>query len=392
LCQLTFIDTNDFSFNRVFLINALQQNAQRNHKDGWGYFTRHSGVLRYAGDASVITNIGGIVADTIKYVEPIIAHVRNASAPKVISVENSHPFQTDKLVLAHNGTLELDKFEKNDEKLVDSAIFLKKLDERYDGSNFVSSIQEAMKLFNGKFAFLIYSKLEKKFFVIRGETATLFKIDIINEKTKEKIGYVINTEKDDMGFSLVRSINLLLLLGLDYSYNLPVEEIPINSIFEVKNKELIKIGDLKETKRWEYNRTVWDNNKGTWEKEIPTTVKGDSSSQIANFITIMTRSGLSIGDIDEIFFHITGEGMLGASKEDIASVDNYIIKTLIKRMDGNNQLRRTWDNIIRYSPKRPYIGYNIQFPYILHPFKELRKIADDLKKEVEEKEEVNLAE
>lgn|GEM_PF-231488 len=111
MCRLFGLVANkevDVCFSMHESNNSFEDMGQRN-PDGWGigwYDKSGPHIEKYAEDASDSERFRSISKEVKSKI--FIAHVRKASCGN-ISDENSHPFQYDKWIFAHNGTVVRDK-------------------------------------------------------------------------------------------------------------------------------------------------------------------------------------------------------------------------------------------------------------------------------------------
>jgi predicted glutamine amidotransferase len=387
MCELILVNTSDPVFNKFALLNLLIQDAPKN-QDGAGFYCPGGTLFKTNLAANNLLNLGELIQPNIKNNNPIIGHVRNASwinKTKLLR-EHSHPFETDKLVFAHNGTLTRKVYKKDDPTLMDSQIFLNELDALYTGNNMVEALQKAYALFDGKFAFLIYSKIEKNYYVVRGETATLFTTTI--QKGEEIIGYVINTEKEDLKDGLLRTINNLGAFSrYSYRYSADIKEIKKNTIFKANPLELEEVAELKESKRettcaitaeeWEAQSGYWD--RGTYVKYAPKAVTNSFLELTLKIKEVLCELSLTLNDLDKILFVTRNCGIMGASIIDFRFVYETILLECKKNFDKYPKFPIYWRSI-RESELDPYNKYKIQFPYYLHNYIEIKDLAKALDK------------
>jgi predicted glutamine amidotransferase len=200
---------------QALLANQLVVNTRVTHQDGMGvaYFDKKYNGFFIRGTTPPSKNdklwqeyIEEL--DSVRY--PVIAHVRRASTYTTDKQESHlHPFYDADtgIVLAHNGTLEFldeERRKKTEEEfpnMIDSQVFFqilleefKKNGELKKDERIVKSLQDAMSQFYGKFAFLL--RLGKTYYVIRGESASLYKATIYDGE--DRVGFVINTELDSL--------------------------------------------------------------------------------------------------------------------------------------------------------------------------------------------------
>ena len=269
MCQLIFSNLKDKKLNSLAVYTLATKGVSTYNKDGFGLFSTDCGIKKTKIPASCITNLGNFIRNGLVTSAPVIAHIRQSSFKNknLIDDEHAHPFETEKLVLAHNGTLEFEDWKKNNDvkykNMIDSQMFLTELNERYT-DNLITALQETMLEFDGKFAFLIYDKIKKRFYVIRGSTATLFRDDVIlKDSANKNLGFVLDTDKETLEEGILVLNNLIqLTLGFPIEYDsAKITEIEKESIFilDEKGEELIKAGELKETTKAYTTTTYYKN-------------------------------------------------------------------------------------------------------------------------------------
>jgi predicted glutamine amidotransferase len=391
MCQLIFVNTGNLILNKLAITTQLITDAKDSHKDGWGFYTPTGGLRKTQLAASLTTNVGVLIDENVKTSEPIIGHVRNASTSygyKSVTPENSHPFQTDKLVLAHNGTLEF-----KDEKLmrdvkylemIDSEIFLTRLSDIYipESMELRDALKSCMEEFCGKFAFLIYDKIKKDHYIVRGLTSTLFRYDLIKQDTKEYQGFIINTEEKSLldGFFLFN--NYSQLFGSRFIYDSKtVKSLDTESIYKLEGDEIRKLDSITETKKVikSYPTTYlgWvgqdENNYKFSNQRVPL-------SEVENMVdildTFIITFKIDISYLDEIFVFLFGSGILGITKENL----DYFIKVIIPKFEeicrkSEYKVIKEWDklkkepNLLKFTAEK-----DIQFPYLFENYLILREI------------------
>lgn len=274
MCELTLVNMKDRDLNKTWVkIQAIINS--KNNQDGFGLFS--NGKL-WKTDKPANNLIFSNILEKIVDENPILVHVRKSSnysysfstkdktVIKKVTKEHSHPFESQSFILAHNGTLRAfagtraNSLEITNKEKIDTQIFLIRLEEEYQKSrNFIKAINSAMSEFYGKFAFLVFSKDENKFYVVKGATADLYLAEIGN-------GFLINTEFTSLKTSIALYLNLV---GLDTIKRIiPIKE---ESIYEVTEGGLNKVGTVKENfqkidlSKYE-NCYKWDYDKGKKEK------------------------------------------------------------------------------------------------------------------------------
>ncbi len=396
MCQLSFANFNNKDLNLLWTTNQAILNSDTTHQDGFGLFTQAKGIWKTKLPPSVIVNFGEEIKPYIINNDPVLFHVRLASLINGVRKAEtiySHPFETKKLVLAHNGSLAL-KINTKDVKyndLIDSQVFLSRLDKLYipKKNTILEALTETMNEFEGKFAFLIYDKVFKKYYAIRGKTADLYYYDIIltnkvyNEETKkwsdvdgEKIGYVINTEKIDLFDGIIHFNNLANII---YGINIkilehPTKELEKESIFLLDKTEILKVGELKENDKFPYvNRSMgWYGNE-YYEDAIPywkreELLKKGVSETTRILEDFIREYDISVAYLDEMFINVFGTPILGATQEDF----NMFTKNLIPfiKKYTKKEVKKEWRRLMNVWLTN---GLNVhvqdktlvQFPYML---------------------------
>jgi predicted glutamine amidotransferase len=401
MCELTFINTTNKEFNKLFLLNSLVTNSGH-HTDGAGFFIPKEGVMKTHITGRYITNLGKLINDYITTSEPIIGHVRLASTiagkTKTVTDDQAHPFESENYIFAHNGTLTLkdskDQYSPKWDKMIDSQVFLEKLEENHS-EDFVESINKTMNLFTGKFAFLIYEKQTRNFYIIRGKTAKLHQSFI--KLDGKDIGYVINTEMGDLFITLNLVRNSYALNGRLMEFS-EIKELPIEKIFLAEKDNIKEVGDIKENEKESFTTTTYYQKGGAASQGnfLPTsggertiTTTGTNKSPIDNFsdkvVNFLDSYGLYLNDVDELFSIITGTGIAEAEASDLDCMSG-LFNLLERKCKNNRKLVKTWEfitNKIGFS--KPYLEHNIQFPYMLEDFRNIKQLLRDLKREREEK-------
>ena len=404
MCQLTFVNTNHSFANKLFTVNQALINSSGEHKDGFGIFSNEK-IYKSEKCPWDITNfsesMGKIINDN-----PVLLHVRKASlvyAQKNINEEHTHPFESEHLILAHNGTLEGEKtlVGVGYAEMIDSQVFLAELEKEYSKniSDLATCLTTTMKLFTGKFAFLIYDKVYKLYYAARGESAALHIFPItIFDKNKEEIssGYIINTELPALISGLTQFSNLLLLNKLRMnSASFSSKEItmlPENSIF-LLGDTVEKVGEIKENKRVIWENSRWSGrsfeanealNWQDWAERNKCKVVTDKSSTrdiYKSLVQYVIRWQVSFQYLDVICWKLLGKSMVCLSDPEFKYIldclfylDKYTGKdimdvwTKIKKIGG-------WDMDIHYK------NNSLEFPYMLNPIQDLRSACDKYEEE-----------
>jgi predicted glutamine amidotransferase len=372
MCQLTFCKINIPAQTEMFSILSLICNTFISHHDGWGIFGGGK-IFKTHMNAQLTTDIGKIIEEYHVRTSPIISHVRLASFGTTISSDNSHPFETDNFVLAHNGTLvvkkksevtidEIKKKNVTKADVIDSEIFTFALESEYAKVKDVpTALKNAMDMFCGKFAFMIYCKPENQYYIVRGKTAELCFTVFSREETI--IGIAVNTEKDSLNRTIHLFSNLLLGSGIEVEYT-PIEELNKETIYLYKASKLIKVGEIKESEK----ETIPFSSNWDYSTVKKTTYKHSSIDigVINKTINFMEEFYLSVDDIDRLLFFTVEKGILTIEESDM---DDFLTK-VIPRLTTSKHFRKDVGKLIE-KYKFPFIPFdfykenNHQYPYML---------------------------
>jgi glucosamine 6-phosphate synthetase-like amidotransferase/phosphosugar isomerase protein len=249
--------------------------------------------------------------------------------------------------------------------LIDSEVFLRELSKAYDGKNFVKAMQTTMEKFTGPFAFLIYSKLEDRYFAVRGHTKTLFYTNVFIDDAK--VGYMINTERED----LVKNLNRVFYAShFITDYHFYFEEpvlIPENSIVELKGTYTRVIGavvenDVEKAPAYVapyYNQHVAPVITGTH-------LNKDGSYIFQPMIDFMEKSCLTLEELDIITLRTLGLSLTTMNDVDFSTFIEYILPAL--NANVTRRKAQTWLEMKRVSKFATFDIYNkfkVRFPYFL---------------------------
>jgi len=364
------------------MYNQFIQDTTTSNRDGFGAFCAYK-LNKSKLDVNLVSNFGVWFRDLIlDSVCPVIGHVRlatHAVGKKTIDDSSSHPFETNKLVLAHNGVLEykdLENEKKHKDITVDTQMFLAELDERYNGNNFVAALQETMELFYGTFAFLIYSKLEDRYFIVRGRTKQLNVCTVSYENRNHAMvaGIVVNTDALDLEKAIKKTKALaeMNLMVRNFEHG-KTELLKSETIYELiaNQSVLLELGTIKEN-----DRPVKTFFSGTNTTTAITTVVKDN--KFANKIVEFLRSsGLSISELDYLvyvayescFFEMTEEQF-----DELTSVYTKKIKPFQSKAKEEIwiQLVKIFQNSMDIYKLHP----EIKFPHCLNSKDTLKKVLN----------------
>jgi predicted glutamine amidotransferase len=404
MCQLTFINSNNKELNKKLLVSQFLMNTVTTHRDGWGFFTKESGVCKTSLNPWQTANLGDLIKNKIKNSEPILAHVRLATATnniKDVCDENSHPFETKDFIVAHNGSFEGDALsEKRFKDKIDSEIFAILLQETFDKYPKLSIIKLIDKAYSenltGKFAFLIYCKPVNKFYIVRGKTAKLYKSEILlrNPKTEKdkKVGFIVNTEKIELLRSFrFASANHQLETGESFVINEPVE-LKENTVYQVHDKFLRELGNVEEkiktvavTANNANNFGGFQHNHGGYNRNISTPAQKVKTPEDF-LLDLYDLYGLTLPEIDLLFLEITGLPIIASPKENFSIFEEMIEPYLEMHTKHKADL---WVHLGEkfFDKMEVYEHFDLQFPYFVNEVSALnnRWIKEKTRRVKEEK-------
>jgi len=374
MCQITYISGKNKSSVVNTLINFQMLSNSVKNKDGWGFYNITDGSLYKDKEKATTSKSYLPFLQNLTYKSySILLHTRLASVLKTtITDENAHPFDKDNLILVHNGTLT-----KKDGTTItgktDSEDFAENLSNNLNNLSMEEALKKTYEIYDGKFAFGIFSKKDNKVYFARGKTATLFKAIITIEfKDGKKLNYLmINTEKDDLVTTL--DLSKLFLMGNNSIINLEykVDSLEENSIFTIKDGDLIKIDTLEETKK-EYARVTYS------ESTINSYERG-----LGN---ILYESGLSYPEV-MIALLIASKNTKTPQEINLLNLNNIssiTVKSEVKNMiDGNTDRKKVaWKSILEKVGENKisdiYKENNLEFPFMLNSEETLENICKSI--------------
>jgi hypothetical protein len=397
MCELTLVNTGDVRRNRAIAYSLAFVNSFK-HKDGTG-FSHGMYVWKTYLQACSITNLYPSLVRYVKDDRPIIVHTRfatmGASAGKEISDENAHPFKGGNHVLAHNGTLTprvalTAEQKKEIGNMTDSEYFFKQL-EKCDKPDLIEALNETMKGFTGKFAFLIYDDTKKKHFAIRGHSANLFWVPITSwvDGKEVPVGFVTNTEKDDLIRGLVLAKNLCSqAAGFDFDLT-KIAELDKETAYDMDGLEPVKAGTVKEnfivaatyaavgvgyqqgsTGGWSQN-----NSRSSTTPTSNTTTKALPGQAFINFCMANAIDQL---DADMLVLSFTGKTIAGLDNTEIKWLDEVVTPALAKRTDKRKT--EIWNDLLLLYTDQELYKSGVAFPYFLEDFGALKKLLNQNKR------------
>jgi predicted glutamine amidotransferase len=353
MCQLTHVRTNNHEVNLI-LAYYLGNIGGSTCKDGCGFFSRDNGVWKTKISANLITNLGGILKNEVEKDSSISFHVRKATRGKEILDSNAHPFDGKHYILMHNGTLEeinppkKQKGEKENKEDTDSKIFLDSLDKVTDENPekpFLDILNETMKKFSGKFAFIIKQKESGNIYIVRGATADLFISYIYLDKNY--IGYAVNTVSNTLKGAFFECVNLFALLGKgEITYTEPVL-LEKESVFLADELQITKIGECKENIVYVDNYYYWtsaNNSRPIPAVDSDTKLDVELAEKFAHEIfTFLDEHSLGIFDFQLLVQEYFSESILELTPEDAKILVEKIFPTLTVKKELRETVKKELD-------------------------------------------------
>lgn len=363
------------------------------NRDGTGFYSQASGKLwktRLAPDS--IVGIGETL-DSVVTGKSVMGHVRAASKGIEVNDANAHPFEGKRFVLAHNGRL-YKKGEKvsyssvqtatDSSESSDSLTFLNALEEyaaANEGVPFVEMLENVMKEFKGKFAFLIYDKLTKTQYAARGKTAELsyssiyagiLPANLEGFDWSTRIGYAIMTQSK----SLSEAMGRIVLLEDSMRSNLLWYTKPMllqeNSIYELKDNEVIRVGTVTEN-AVAYEPAYQAASHGHWAgsdaSQQPTTKSGSEALGAGTDLAIisdwMTKYFMSIVQFDALLFQVFGTGVADLDTSKLRFITEELLPALTPSQSCRKLVANTGITVFPYSEIYSDIP-DFQFPWTLN--------------------------
>ena len=378
MCQLIFVHLNNKNMNLITTELLAIRGANGVHDDGTGYMYQGK-WNKSAMAADSITNLGEWMLHDVVGAYPIACHVRQATYGIAVSKENAHPFESKDYILMHNGTL----IKAGEKKIVsqakswntkirdweggtddvesDSKVFLEALQENTSkGKSFVDIFNETMSGFWGKFAFIIYHKKEKTYYVIKGKTAGLF-----IQCLKDEDGFIINTDKENLNklHLTISDINQVIN-KTRLEFNAPME-LEDNTIYKLDDKELVDVGKCKENIERDFAPAVEEKPKTN--AIVPTTAKSDTEPSLSkDMAKFMNLHFLAPKDMGYIFELLMQKSLFSASDDDI---ELFVTKVIPEIKANNSIIKFLKKNLNRdVFPSAIYFKeeYGIKYPWFLN--------------------------
>ena len=397
-------------------------NAQDGNKDGHGFYILPDRLWKIAKSGSEVIcedsyydNLEELIGDRKEV--SIISHVRSASMNhKEICMDNTHPFTVGHLVLVHNGTLEAVKEKKELEiaDKIDSFWFLNHLASIVGKANLKPfHIADAMKSFDGKFAFIIYDTHQPtKVFIVKGKSAKLHH-SVVRDGDGNILVHLVNTDNDNITASI-----------LPYYYRaLTKKKIEIEKpesfddesiwVFDTKNKSLVKCEEkiietsaptrVYDVSGFTRGGRVWDDDDdvtgycgfaGHNSRYIQSQQSTNSNTGDGRLIDDICAAAidldLSLSELNYMSELFTGESILYLDGKDIGKFQDFLtkkVKPLYINQRGDSK-KRIWEMIkAKWREAYPdtdqiielYAATKIRFPWFTESKTRLKHVPIGIK-------------
>lgn len=385
MCELSLANLNDPKLNKLYLYIQMHINSTGRHKDGYGVFNKEYGIFK--SEKSFCESKEGVdFLQSINNPFVTLGHCRFATQitgkAKVIDKGNAHPFETEKLILAHNGVVEFrdpNKLKDYPDVTVDSLLFLYELDKLYDGKNFVEAFNQTAEKFYGAFVFIIFSKLENRWFIIRGEKRVFHYTFIYRNDVK--IGLVGNTELIDLNravSSFLDFANLQAKAGDKYTRHKDSYIMASNSINTVGKNDLFVLGKTLEVEKPVAifrNDNFVDNYRGNNKGFFPAV----GHKKLLKFID---DAELDVFEVDQMCYSLFGKGVLEITSDEVKELSDFgeTLRTLLS--DKKKEIWREVCGLYYNNVTGVYVDYGIQLPYFMNSKKQLAELKEKVKKDM----------
>lgn len=359
MCQLTLIAGKNIS---RFLSQLLYVNSLSN-EDGHGIYS-YRNKLYYKSELPFYNN----TKEVSKFLDEnesdiYLCHVRAASTLKnKISAEFSHPIVTKNYVFFHNGTY---SGYYSSEK-TDTMLFAEELDKEYTG-NIIEDYKKVYK--GGKFANLIVDRNTNKIYILRGDTAKLYKCLV---KIGGEIVTIINTDIN----SLIHALNITNLTLFNWGRKERIELIKYDLLekdtayeFNPDTYELTKIGSIEE----KVYTTVVTYTRDDYYTRSSQTYSNASDKAIVNRIKNLGLTAFEMDIILQAYNQKTLRNYINLS--DIEPVVRILEAYYLRAH------RKVWEKILHRSGMfvlDVYKQYNLAIPYFMNSLEELKNVLSAL--------------
>jgi len=384
MCELTFADLGEL--NKQYILHQTIINARNNNNDGVGMI-QDGMYWKSKHSAQALVDYGSFIKKEVD-TSPVAFHVRYATNKKLNEDCNSHPFPTDYLIVMHNGKLQRKDGKPIPADKVDSEVFAECLNAKIVESpdiSIVDLLNDVMKDWFGKFAFIIYDLRDSNYYIVRGWTANLH-WSTINGKL------VVNTVKADLEKAMHDfRMSYQLQTGKDLKLG-EIKELETETIykFDPKKGVLTKIGELEENRAPLRTTRTQNTYSGVQTLDALTNYGNQNRDpmfkQIHNW---MTYNGVTLPDLNEISLVVMGCSLLELTTEDIDVFYSNVLRALEKKVfDDTFEVWKAIRKIYRCAWAYEQEGF--VFPWMLNSpmaMTQILKLAEADKEEEDKKKE-----
>lgn len=411
MCQLTFADFNEkYKGLSKYIPILVLLNSLDNNPDGYGMnLNKESTIVRKTGKHAVEFLLSEGFDSLLKDVGSDdfcgIHHVRLASSMKKLenTDKTSHPFIEDRLVLAHNGTLNknyskypVDLYVPKD--TIDSENFLLTLEYFLgDGELTTEVINNALDCFWGTFALLIRDmKDENNLHIVRGEAKTLHLMKV--KLGEDVIGIVINTKKDML---LMWSWIVDYIQDLDLEFEIIALEDNSHLLYKIGSLEdPVKMGKVNEQKTATSGVVTYSARRGTNHNVLSNTTQSqfqyshqyfDSDTEYGVLSkdreyykdTYTGLSGLLFTDFTLYEVQVISEVLFGKNIYLISENQmRILVSALYSLSDMSIEKINLWRSVLATASltiPSIYNKHNLNFPYTFDSLYDIQQIKDGVK-------------
>lgn len=374
MCQLTYCNLKDPKLNKLMVYLLTTKGSVKND-DGTGIICSDNSAWKTKLPAEKITNYGEILSQEIVDDSPIPAHVRLATFGIPVEDKNAHPFNGNRFLLMHNGTLQR-KNPNSARNGSDSEEFLGELENCVNedkNADFPSLFNKAIDKFYGKFAFIIRDKKDSKDYVVRGSTANLY-ISYLNLKGKKQkvskpVGYIVNTSDTLIKECIIEFINLVNLMYPELDKIIEVTEpklIEGETISLAEEFDIKKMGDTKETsKPVESVKPTASHSYITRadRNSANSTSYKEMSTMARKIYEFLSSHSLNERDFQRIVFAVSGISLLELTEKDAQEFIKSVIPVISASKNHKNRIKKALSG--RTFPDSAYKDLNLEYPWML---------------------------
>lgn len=376
MCELTFADLGEL--NASYYVQQSIINALANNHDGIGYM-QEGRVWKSKLSGARITNLGSLAKEDIT-TAPLAFHTRFATNKALNEDCHSHPFSGEKLILMHNGKLEMKDYTLTPKDKVDSQFFTEQLEATIVESPdipMVDLMQTIMAKWCGKFAFMIYDTRDSEYYVIRGTSADLH-WTTLNGKL------IVNTQKLDLdkGTHVIRQLNQLIY-GTDVELG-EIKELAIDTIYKFNSEDSVleKVGELVENKAPLVDARTWVN-QSSYLVGAAESIRGRTREPISSKLKRWTDfHGMSLTDLNELSNIVMGCSLLELDNDDLQVFYFDVLKELSERTQTDSL--QWWSEVNRLGyASWAYHQADFAFPWMLNATADIADMSYAVDSEVD---------